>query len=45
MPHDEVCVSAHDHHGSVNIAENRLVTLGWSQNVRLLAVITLQTQW
>jgi len=31
MTHDQVRVSDHDRHGSVNIAEKRLVTLGWSE--------------
>ena len=35
MTHDEIwvdaSVSAHDRHGSVNIAKNRLVVIGWSE--------------
>jgi len=31
MTHDEVCVSAYNRDGSVNIVENRLVPLGWSE--------------
>ena len=31
MTHDEVCESDHYYHGSVNIAESRLVTLGWRE--------------